>query len=104
MSGSLLESMIQYRGPTYWARVLGIHPNTIIRWCRDGIIFSDGTRRRPEYVRTPNGYRLTESQVNAFLELVKADRERPLQAAPAEPAPKKRRVKAMRDGLNKAGF
>jgi hypothetical protein len=95
------ETTSLYRTPAHFARLLGVHTNTVIRWFRDGVAFTDGSRQRPRHVRTPGGYRATEADVREFLELIKADRLRP--EAPS-PGPGRARVGRMRDGLAKAGF
>jgi hypothetical protein len=78
------------KAPTHFARLYGTHTNTFIRWCRDGVLFSNGTRRRPEHIRTPGGYRATEAAVEEFLEAVKLDRQR-RDDAPEAPAPRRAR-------------
>jgi hypothetical protein len=84
--------------------VLGVDPSAIVRWCKLGIVLADGKRLRPAYVRTPNGFRITEEHLNEFLEAVKADRDKHPEAATPEPPPSKKRLKKMADELNRAGF
>jgi hypothetical protein len=106
MSASDVDSLTCYRTPSHFARKYGTHPNTFIRWCRDGVLFSDGTRRRPEHVRTPGGYRATEGDVQEFLETVKADRERSDCASPPPPKPDRhsQRLAKARRTLAAQGF
>jgi hypothetical protein len=63
-----------YHRPVHFARLYGIHVNTVIRWCRSGVLFGDGSRRRPRHVRTPGGYHITEYDMNAFLDEINEDR------------------------------
>jgi len=103
MSIASLEYASPHKPPSHFAKVLGTHPNTVIRWMRDGVLFSDGSRRRPRHVRTPGGYRATDQDMAEFLECVKADRSHPVDGPTPTPAPKKR-VAAMAAALVDAGF
>jgi hypothetical protein len=76
MSVSQLEPVSRYLSPDQIALRLAVHHNTVIRWLRDGVRFSDGKRRRPEAIRTPGGWRILEDHLFEFLESVKADRTR----------------------------
>jgi hypothetical protein len=96
-----------YKAPAHFARLYGTHTNTFIRWCRDGVRFSDGTRRRPEHIRTPGGYRATEAAVEDFLEAVKFDRQRCDDAPEAPPVRRSRhaqRLEQARAALASEGF
>jgi hypothetical protein len=96
-----------YKPPFHFSRLYGTHTNTFIRWCRDGVLFSDGTRRRPEHIRTPGGYRATEAAVEEFLEAVKLDRQRG-DDAPEAPSPRRarhsERVAQAKSALAAEGF
>jgi hypothetical protein len=60
--------------PAHFARSLGTHPNTIIRWCGDGVFLRDGTRFRPKFLRLPNGYRISDADMQEFLDAIANDR------------------------------
>jgi hypothetical protein len=77
--------------PAFFAKKYKTHVNTIIRWFRDGVLFRDGVRYRPEHTRLPGSYLATEEAISEFLELVKADRM-PRNDAPAPVAPIKRQA------------
>jgi hypothetical protein len=64
----------KYFSPDQIAVLLTVHTNTVNRWLREGVRFSDGTRRRPEAIRTPGGWRVLEDDLFSWLEAVKLDR------------------------------
>jgi hypothetical protein len=106
MSAQCLEAAPKYRAPDELAILVSVHHNTVIRWLRDGVRFSDGKRRRPEALRTPGGWRVREDHFWAFLEAVKADRTRPdADEAPEVPKPvRSQRVARLNERLAAAGF
>lgn len=106
MSATTIEASSPFKAPAHFSRKYGTHPNTIIRWFRDGVLFSDGTRRRPDHVRTPGGYRATEEAVHEFLESIKADRQRgdDAPAPAAKPKRQSERLDRANRALSEAGF
>jgi hypothetical protein len=97
-----------YHRPVHFARLYGTHVNTVIRWCRDGVLFSDGSTRRPRHVRTPGGYHITEQDLSAFLDEVKLDRcSAPQADAPVRPRRASKRTEELaitNAELKRAGF
>ena len=104
-SDEQLATLTKYLSPDQIAVLIGVHTNTVNRWLRQGVLFSDGKRRRPEALRTPGGWRVREDDLFAWLDAVKADRA----SLPSEPttAPRTtrtKRVESMLSGLAAAGF
>jgi hypothetical protein len=74
VSNELLATLRKYSSPDQIAVLINVHTNTVNRWLREGVLFGDGTRRRPEAIRTPGGWRVLEDDLFAWLEAVKLDR------------------------------
>jgi hypothetical protein len=106
MSASELEASSNYLSPDQIAVRLAVHHNTVIRWLRDGVRFSDGKRRRPEAIRTPGGWRVLEQDLFGFLGAVKADRTRQSGDVTTEvkKPPNSPRVERLNVALVGAGF
>lgn len=51
-----------------------VHPATLTRWIRRGVLSSDGKRIRLKAMRLPGGWRTTPEWVNRFLERITSDR------------------------------
>jgi hypothetical protein len=102
---STVEAPAKYRAPAELALLISVHDNTIIRWLRDGVLFSDGKRRRPEAIRTPGGWRVREDHFWQFLDAVKADRASEPSDAPEAPRPARaQRIEGMESRLAAAGL
>ena len=54
---TLSSALPPYRSPDEIADLVKVHTNTVNRWLRKGVKFSDGSWRRPEAIRTPGGWR-----------------------------------------------
>jgi hypothetical protein len=99
-----LAPVSKYLSPDQIAVLIGVHYNTVNRWLRRGVRFSDGKRHRPAALRTPGGWRVQESEIFAWLDAVKADRA----SAPADtiepPHPARaKRIEAMNAACAAAG-
>ncbi len=81
-----LEPVSKYLSPDQIAVLIGVHTNTVNRWLREGVRFSDGKRRRPEAIRTPGGWRVREDHLWNWLDAVKADRASEPSDAPDAPS------------------
>jgi hypothetical protein len=97
---SSVEAPARYLSPSQIAVLLNVHDNTVNRWCRDGVRFSDGRRRRPELIRTPGGWRIREDHLWQFLDAVKADRT----AEPSDAPEATRSARGARIEQMEAGF
>jgi hypothetical protein len=63
--------------PGYFARQLDCKPETIIRWCKRGVLLTSGARLYLEYLAMPRGsVRITQEAADAFLEALDNDRPR----------------------------
>ena len=76
-----------YNSPTDVARLLGKHPNSVIRWIMQGALLSTGQKLRLQAVRSPGGWLIQKSWVDAFLADLTADRQRPVCRLQPERAP-----------------
>jgi hypothetical protein len=106
MSVPTLEGSAKYRSPDELALLVKVHHNTVIRWLRDGVVFSDGRRRRPQSLRTPGGWRVREDHFFDWLEAVRVDRARPddeFEPVVPEPA-RSQRIDRMNQQLREAGL
>ena len=102
---SAVETPARYLSPSQIALLLNVHDNTVNRWCRDGVVFSDGKRRRPKSLRTPGGWRVLEDDLFAWLEAVKADRSSEPSDAPEAPRPARaQRIERMNAGFSAREF
>ncbi len=86
VSDEQLATLKKYLSPDQIALLISVHTNTVNRWLREGVRFSDGKRRRPEAIRTPGGWRVREDHLWDWLEAVKADRAGEPSDAPTVPS------------------
>ena len=93
-----------YNSPTDVARLLGKHPNSVIRWIMQGALLSTGQKLRLQAVRSPGGWLIQKSWVDAFLADLTADRQRPDVPAEAPTTPKTKRIGRLKSKLTEAGF
>lgn len=86
------------------AHELGCHPSAVTRWIQKGAALSTGERVKLRAIATPGGWRVKREDLDAFLEVLTADRLRPQPAAESRPTPKAAHVATMRAGLAQNGF
>src|SRR4051812_45513222 len=86
------------------AHELGCHPSAPVRWIQRGAVLSTGERVKLRAIATPGGWRIRREDLDAFLEVLTADRQRPEAAAESRPTPKAAHVASMRAGLAANGF
>ena len=53
VSDEQLATLSKYLSPDQIAVLISVHTNTVNRWLRNGVLFSDGKRRRPEAMSHP---------------------------------------------------
>lgn len=69
--------------PSDVANILGNHPSACVRWIQRGVLLKDGSRVRLNAIRVPGAWRVAPADLEAFLEVIKADVLKPDDDAPA---------------------
>src|SRR5688500_4512631 len=101
------------RSPAQAARRLGtgrngkpLHPSTFTRWILQGVRLSDGSRLTLRARRLPGGWRITDDDLDAFIDATTRDRlDGPeLARMPLKPASRRRESERVGHALDAVGI
>jgi hypothetical protein len=80
------------------------HPGTVIRWIRDGVPLSDGSRLKLDAVRLPSGWVTSDDAIREFVQRITLDRSGGAVAVSTSmPAARRRAIEQVDRDLDRLG-